>query len=196
MSGYALYRNIQHLKKIFVPVVKDHTKLSGWMKDHCKIITEDEPLQHRDVSLANGLSITPDTTPAFGDFDTYWDKDMAHAVNNGIDSGVYNVAKMVGDKIVTGEINYHPDSSQIFLPRHNKAYYMFLAPRGSAPLGVVALKLRGVGVHISPGIWHQPPIMAPGSDSSGVFYTCQLRSHNCVNHVYLDDDELIYFNLK
>lgn len=83
-------------------------------------------------------------------------------------------------RVLTHEANYHPDGGQIFLPRDGVAFVALLARPGDdvTPESFVALWCDGTfGVHIDPGVWHQP--MFP-VEARAVFDNRQGRVHACV----------------
>jgi hypothetical protein len=83
-------------------------------------------------------------------------------------------------RIYTHEANYHPDGGQIFSPRDGAAYVALLARPGDdvRPEDFVAFYGDGsFGIHIDPGVWHQPVFpIAP----SAVFDDKQGRVHACI----------------
>lgn len=108
--------------------------------------------------------------------------------NNGVHTpvqttGVYSHS----DLLLTTEINYHPDGDQTFIPHDpEQTYYMLLGLRnesqgyhGQEPVMCV-LKLKGFGISIPTGTWHQPPLLPV--DQSGIFSTAQAATHACVTH--------------
>lgn len=86
-----------------------------------------------------------------------------------------------GPILVTHEANYHPDGGQIFHPRGGAAFIALLAPPGDdvQPEDFRALYFDGsAGVHIDPGVWHQPIFPLP---PHAVFDDAQGRVHACVS---------------
>ena len=84
-------------------------------------------------------------------------------------------------RLYTHEANYHPDGGQIFFPRDGAAFVALLARPGDdvRPEDFVAFAFDGsAGVHIDPGVWHQPvfPLAA-----SATFDDRQGRVHACVS---------------
>jgi ureidoglycolate lyase len=82
--------------------------------------------------------------------------------------------------IYTHEANYHPDGGQVFSPRNRAAFVALLARPGDDVRleDFVAFHFDGTfGVHIDPGVWHQPvfPLAA-----EAVFDDKQGRIHACV----------------
>ena len=83
--------------------------------------------------------------------------------------------------LYTHEANYHPDGGQIFMPRDGAAFVALLAPAGDdvRPEDFVAFHFDGrSGVHIDPGVWHQPVFPIGGH---AVFDDRQGRVHACVS---------------
>jgi ureidoglycolate lyase len=83
-------------------------------------------------------------------------------------------------RIYTHEANYHPDGGQIFFPRGGTPFVALLARAGDnvRPEDFVAFLCNGsFGIHIDPGVWHQPVFpLAPFA----VFDDKQGRVHACV----------------
>ncbi|MCB9682953.1 MAG: ureidoglycolate lyase [Alphaproteobacteria bacterium] len=83
--------------------------------------------------------------------------------------------------VLTHEANHHPDGGQIFTPRTPGAFVALLArptddPR---PDDFVAFWFDGsLGLHIDPGVWHQPVFPAGPRQ---VFDDKQGRVHACVS---------------
>jgi ureidoglycolate lyase len=83
-------------------------------------------------------------------------------------------------RIYTHEANYHPDGGQVFSPRGGAAFVALLAKPGDdvGPEDFVAFYCDGSsGIHIDPGVWHQPVFPL---DPSAVFDDKQGRVHACV----------------
>lgn len=83
-------------------------------------------------------------------------------------------------RLFTHEANYHPDGGQIFSPRDGAAYVALLAKPGDdiAPDDFVAFHCDGsFGLHIDPGVWHQP--MFPVGERAS-FDDKQGRVHCCI----------------
>jgi ureidoglycolate lyase/seryl-tRNA synthetase len=83
-------------------------------------------------------------------------------------------------RIFTHEANYHPDGGQIFFPHDAAAFVALLAKPGDGvtPDDFVAFYCDGsFGIHIDPGVWHQPvfPLASRAS-----FDDKQGRVHACV----------------
>jgi ureidoglycolate lyase/seryl-tRNA synthetase len=83
-------------------------------------------------------------------------------------------------RIFTHEANYHPDGGQIFSPCDGAAFVALLAKPGDdiTPDDFVAFYCDGsFGLHIDPGVWHQPvfPIAERAS-----FNDKQGRVHCCI----------------
>ena len=81
--------------------------------------------------------------------------------------------------LYTHEANYHPDGGQIFFPRTGAAFVALLAKPGDdvKPEDFVAFHFDGRhGVHIDPGVWHQPvfPVgeRATFDDRQGKVHAC------------------------
>ncbi|MCB9727681.1 MAG: ureidoglycolate lyase [Deltaproteobacteria bacterium] len=85
------------------------------------------------------------------------------------------------DALLTHEANYHPDGGQIFSPRDGCPFVALLARPGDdvRPEDFVAFAFDGrAGVHIDPGVWHQPVYPVGGA---GTFDDAQGRVHACVS---------------
>lgn len=83
-------------------------------------------------------------------------------------------------RIYTHEANYHPDGGQIFSPRDGGAFVALLAKPGDdvSPQDFVAFYCDGsFGLHIDPGVWHQPVFPL---DRTAVFDDKQGRVHACI----------------
>jgi ureidoglycolate lyase len=83
-------------------------------------------------------------------------------------------------RIFTHEANYHPDGGQIFFPRDGAPFVALLAKPGDnvTPEDFVAFHCDGsFGLHIDPGIWHQP--MFPTGERAR-FDGKQGRIHACI----------------
>jgi ureidoglycolate lyase len=84
-------------------------------------------------------------------------------------------------KLYTHEANYHPDGGQIFFPSVPEPFVALLARPGDDVRAndFIAFHFDGKsGVHIDPGVWHQPvfPI-----GTSMRFQNKQGRVHACVS---------------
>jgi hypothetical protein len=82
--------------------------------------------------------------------------------------------------LYTHEANYHPDGGQIFFPRAGAPFVALLAKPGDdvRPEDFVAFHFDGsFGVHIDPGVWHQPVFPV---DARATFDDRQGRVHACV----------------
>jgi len=83
-------------------------------------------------------------------------------------------------RIYTHEANYHPDGGQVFFPHDDSPFVALLAKPGDnvKPSDFVAFYFEGnVGIHIDPGVWHQPVFpLAPVA----TFDDKQGRVHACV----------------
>jgi ureidoglycolate lyase len=83
-------------------------------------------------------------------------------------------------RIYTHEANYHPDGGQVFWPRDAAPFVALLARPGDdvRPESFVAFHCDGsFGIHIDPGVWHQP--VFPLAESA-TFDDRQGRVHACV----------------
>jgi ureidoglycolate lyase/seryl-tRNA synthetase len=83
-------------------------------------------------------------------------------------------------RIYTHEANYHPDGGQIFSPIDGAAFVALLAKPGDdiTPDDFVAFYCDGsFGLHIDPGVWHQP-VFPVGERAS--FDNKQGRVHCCI----------------
>ena len=83
-------------------------------------------------------------------------------------------------RILTHEANYHPDGGQIFCPIDGAAFVALLAKPGDdiRPEDFVAFYCDGsFGIHIDPGVWHQP-VFPVGERAS--FDNRQGRVHCCI----------------
>jgi ureidoglycolate lyase len=118
--------------------------------------------------------------------------EVQHAVNQAVGrsyiTGWYNDPSIASEqrqpidtsRIYTHEANYHPDGGQIFSPRDGAQFVALLAKPGDdiKPDSFVAFFCDGsFGIHIDPGVWHQPvfPLAA-----SATFDDRQGRVHACV----------------
>jgi ureidoglycolate lyase len=118
--------------------------------------------------------------------------EVQHAVNRAVgrsyitgwfnDPGIASENRHATDitRIYTHEANYHPDGGQIFSPRDGAQFVALLAKPGDdiTPDSFVAFFCDGsFGIHIDPGVWHQPvfPLAA-----SATFDDRQGRVHACV----------------
>jgi len=91
-----------------------------------------------------------------------------------------DVAPRDATRLYTHEANYHPDGGQIFFPRARAAFVALLAKPGDdvTPGDFVAFHFDGrCGVHIDPGVWHQP-VFPTGARAT--FDDRQGRVHACV----------------
>jgi ureidoglycolate lyase len=118
--------------------------------------------------------------------------EIQHAVNRAVgrsyitgwfaDPATASESREPGDisRIYTHEANYHPDGGQIFHPRGGTPFVALLAKAGDdvRPEDFVAFLCNGTfGIHIDPGVWHQPVFpLAPVA----VFDDKQGRVHACV----------------
>jgi ureidoglycolate lyase len=83
-------------------------------------------------------------------------------------------------RIFTHEANYHPDGGQIFSPQVAAPFVALLAKPGDdiSPESFVAFYCDGsFGIHIDPGVWHQPVFPLA---SHALFDDRQGRVHACV----------------
>lgn len=123
---------------------------------------------------------------------------VQHAVNNAVGrryitgwladpATASEQAAPLGEILYTHEANYHPDGGQVFMPREGAAFVALLAKPGDAVKleDFVAFYFDGGrGVHIDPGVWHQPvfPIAARAT-----FDDRQGRVHACVSCDFLGE---------
>jgi ureidoglycolate lyase/seryl-tRNA synthetase len=118
--------------------------------------------------------------------------EIQHAVNHAVgrsyitgwftDPATASEARKPADtsRIFTHEANYHPDGGQIFSPRDGAPYVALLARPGDdiTPDDFVAFLCDGsFGIHIDPGVWHQP--MFPVGERAA-FDDKQGRVHACI----------------
>ena len=90
-------------------------------------------------------------------------------------------------RIYTHEANYHPDGGQIFWPRDRSPFVALLALPGDdiTPDDFVAFHCDGTfGLHIDPGVWHQPVFPTLQSAS---FDNRQGRVHCCIAANFLEE---------
>lgn len=90
-------------------------------------------------------------------------------------------------RIYTHEANYHPDGGQIFVPCDGAPFVALLARPGDdiAPDDFVAFHCDGTfGLHIDPGVWHQPVFPL---NESAVFDNRQGRVHCCIAVNFLSE---------
>lgn len=90
-------------------------------------------------------------------------------------------------RLYTHEANYHPDGGQVFVPRGRQPFVALLAKPGDdvAPEDFVAFGFDGRhGVHIDPGVWHQP--LFPVAERL-TFDDKQGRVHACVSVSFLTE---------
>jgi ureidoglycolate lyase/seryl-tRNA synthetase len=83
-------------------------------------------------------------------------------------------------RLYTHEANYHPDGGQVFMLRERAPFVALLAKPGDdvTPDDFVAFWFDGsAGIHIDPGVWHQP--LFPAGPSL-VFDDKQGRVHACI----------------
>jgi hypothetical protein len=84
-------------------------------------------------------------------------------------------------RVYTHEANYHPDGGQIFFPEDRAPFVALLARAGDdvKPEDFVAFRFDGTrGVHVHPGIWHQPVFPV---EARARFRNRQGRVHACVS---------------
>ena len=103
------------------------------------------------------------------------------------DPATADEATAVADRsrILTHEANYHPDGGQVFCPRDCAAFVALLARPGDevTPADFRAFLFDGgFGVHVDPGVWHQPVFPL---DPPAVFDDRQGRVHACVSVDFL-----------
>jgi hypothetical protein len=128
-------------------------------------------------------------------FHIWWEGDKAHGENLAVDSGKYTVGMLDPRNpqyLLTREMNYHPDGSQIFYPEQREPFIMILGIPGDnielenkAKDGhwrgkFAAFYFDGSkGVHLYPSVWHQPPISLTAQQ---VFRNKQAATHACVGY--------------
>ncbi len=118
--------------------------------------------------------------------------DVQHAVNHAVgrsyitgwfsDPATASETRAPADthRIYTHEANYHPDGGQIFAPIDAAPFVALLAKPGDdiTPDDFVAFYCDGsFGLHIDPGVWHQP--VFPVGDRAS-FDNKQGRVHCCI----------------
>lgn len=118
--------------------------------------------------------------------------EVLHAVNHAVgrsyvtgwfaDPAIASEARTPVDtrRIFTHEANYHPDGGQIFGPCNAQPFVVLLARPGDdvGPDDFVAFYFDGrFGIHIDPGVWHQP-VFPVGPRAS--FQNKQGRVHCCI----------------
>ena len=84
-------------------------------------------------------------------------------------------------RVYTHEANYHPDGGQLFFPEENVPFVALLARAGDDVRAedFVAFYCDGrSGLHIDPGVWHQP--VFPCANAAR-FQNRQGRVHACVS---------------
>jgi ureidoglycolate lyase/seryl-tRNA synthetase len=211
MSGYADYNGVdQYTEKdvIFLPTVIATNKsletmgklVSNFDEEECKLVSWPRNSNERPLMANTGHS------PIMEDsFKIWWKDDMAHGHNLGLGNAPYDVGRMAPfdqSYLLTREINYHPDGSQIFFPKSQKPFLMVLGVpgdeivwkpnnvlkiKGYIPCKFVTFYFDGTqGVHLYPGTWHQPPI--PLTDSLE-FFNKQAKTHACVGYDILKEDK-------
>jgi ureidoglycolate lyase len=96
-------------------------------------------------------------------------------------SAVEGAPALDTSRIYTHEANYHPDSGQIFFPETRAPFVALLARPGDDVTAedFIAFHFDGsLGVHIDPGVWHQP--VFPIGDHA-IYMNRQGRVHACVS---------------
>lgn len=114
-----------------------------------------------------------------GDYITGWFADPASASDTAPASDV--------SRIIVREANYHPDGGQIFFPASGSAYVALLAKPGDdvRPEDFRAFLIDGEhGVHIDPGVWHQP--VFPLAERA-TFDDKQGRVHACIEVDFINE---------
>jgi ureidoglycolate hydrolase len=120
-----------------------------------------------------------------GKFDVWNDNGTCHAENHAVNSGLYNVAKLVDNSYYFREVNYHPECSQIVCPDEKNPFILIL---GVSHDDLGAYMFDGtMGFAIAPGIWHQPPITTLGKRTT--FNNKQAESHICVLYDSVQEDK-------
>jgi len=75
------------------------------------------------------------------------------------------------DYVLVRDVNYHPDSSQVFFPPPEGRPYILLMAQAAVGDDVRPEHFRAfyfdgsVGFHIGPGVWHYSPYIQPASGS-------------------------------
>ena len=91
------------------------------------------------------------------------------------------------DHILVREVNYHPDSGQIFFPPPEGRPYVILLARADVGEDVRAEHFKAfyfdgsVGFHIAPGTWHFVPYIRPPSGSDD---RAEMTFHNKQGSVF------------
>ena len=127
-----------------------------------------------------------------GVFEFWWKGDTLYARNNAVgDSYLFAWSTWPEEAAADGpakprqealiwRANYHPDGGQLFYPIHGEPFIVPLALPGDdvKPEDFVAFRCDGsFGIHIDPGVWHQP--MFPFGPSA-TFDDKQGRVHACI----------------
>lgn len=122
-----------------------------------------------------------------GEFVYQWKDDICIATDNE-DNDHYVTGRLPANMsydnrthVLVREVNYHPDSGQVFFPRDKDPFVALLALPGDdiKPENLVAFYFDGsFGVQIHADIWHQQ--IYPVKDRS-VFLGKQGSVHACVN---------------
>lgn len=190
MSGYASFSEFSTKYIMDIPCidVEDNKEL---LKDLGTFVAKKDfntPIIYNDLwdSKTNRKMIIP-KKEAIGKFDVWQKEGFSFAENHAVGSGLYTVAK-VDEKnpyrFYFREVNYHPESSQMVIPEEDSPFVLIL---GKDPRQLKAFVFNGTcGFHISPGIWHQPPILHYEGKIS--FNNKQAESHICVVYDSVKED--------
>ena len=187
MSGYANFNNLTEQSKIReIPLIKatpENTKLLGsYVDDFDEQKVTFETLF--DPKTCRPYIIPKEVTE--GKFDVWNTGVISHAENHAVGSGLYNVAKLMDNKMYVREVNYHPEGSQIVFPEDKKPFVMIL---GTKILNISAYMFDGTkGFEIDAGIWHQPPVLLERERMT--FKNKQPKSHICVLYDSVMEDNV------
>jgi len=217
MSGYASYSDAElarpaEVRELPVGDAND-LKACGrplyfWDSHRQPTITDLDYVQEvyqpdgRRVRCPVHLIVDPDVSAA--DFELWWEGDLALGRNHAVNSGQYTVGRMRDDLLLTREVNYHPESTQMVFPVSAppkqpwwRAWSFWTRPAKPIPFYLVmgptldTLKVYHFdgtcGFEIAAGVWHQPGIAHPGHRV--VFHDRQAKSHLCVKYDSLDSDQ-------
>jgi len=117
--------------------------------------------------------------PAEGDFRVFWVDDVMYADNLAVGVSLsigFPCARRTSggsqDHVLVREVNYHPDSGQVFFPPPGGRPYVLMLARADVGDDVRPEHFRAfyfdgsAGFHIAPGVWHFVPFIRPSSSSS------------------------------